>query len=106
MRKTADFICEKCDSRWCEIVDAKYWDKDHLHNVTCPACGLEQSIKRAVGAPMVLKASWPDGWRRKHHEAYRNLSEAAKIRREEVNLPPEKRQYHQKERRKLTKLKE
>ena len=103
--KSADFVCEACECRWDMLVDSSTWDKDYLHEVTCPACGKEQKIKRAVGAPAVLRASWPDGWRRKHHESYRKLREASQIRREEVNLPLEKRTEHQKERHKLTKLK-
>lgn len=103
MYKTAEFICHECQHRWDTIVEAEIWNEEM--EVTCPECNHTQKSKRVVSAPMILNASLPDGWRRKHDDNYIKMREAVKLRREEVNLPPEKRKEIKKAREDLIKVK-
>lgn len=96
---SADFICEECGLRWDELVDRD--TKDEPQEVECKHCEHKQTSKRVIAAPMVAEESLPDGWRRKHNDSYKRLREASKIRREEVNLRPDKRSDHRKEINKL-----
>lgn len=70
-----DLWCPECNSRtWATLskAEATYearWD--------CTDCGSPQSIKRIPSAPMVAKASFPDGYKR---AGFQELKEASNLR--------------------------
>jgi transposase-like protein len=70
-----DLWCPECKARsWVTIpkTEASYearWD--------CPDCGAAASLKRIPSAPMVAKASYPDGYKR---AGFQELKEASSLR--------------------------
>ena len=81
-----DLYCPECNLKTWDTLpkpEATYenrWD--------CPSCGAKQSVKRIPSAPMVAKASYPDGYKRK---GFQDLQEAARLEVEKINLPLEQR---------------
>lgn len=76
-----DLWCFECNARtWATLsrAEASYearWD--------CTDCGSLQSIKRIPSAPMVAKASFPDGYKR---AGFQELKEANRLREEVSSL--------------------
>jgi hypothetical protein len=81
-----DLYCEHCSSRIAATVsrdNATYenrWD--------CPICSTENGMKRVPSAPMVAKASFPDGYKR---AGFQELKEANRLREDISGLKPEDR---------------
>ena len=57
--KTISIMCDKCGEEWTQLEDRKEIPKQF----TCPVCGYTEA-KEVVGAPMVLTASYLDGYNR------------------------------------------
>ena len=76
-----DLYCPECNLKsWDTLpkLEATYenrWD--------CPSCKTKASVKRIPSAPMVAKASFPDGYKRK---GFQDLKEAARLEVEKINL--------------------
>lgn len=72
---TIDIWCEACNKRYVTTLlraEATYenrWD--------CLDCHTERGVKRVPSAPMVAKASFPDGYKR---AGFQELKEASKLR--------------------------
>lgn len=64
-----DYYCEPCHED--RILQVKYEQRDM---VDCPVCC--EPMKRQVSMPMNLRASYPDGMRRK---GWQDLKEASKL---------------------------
>ena len=83
---TVDLWCEACNKRYVTTLlraEATYenrWD--------CSDCSGEQTVKRIPSAPMVAKASYPDGYKRK---GFQELKEANHLRTELAGLPGQER---------------
>ena len=77
-----DLYCPECNLKTWDTLpksEATYearWD--------CPSCGASQSVKRIPSAPMVAKASYPDGYKRK---GFQDLKEAARLEVEKIGMP-------------------
>jgi hypothetical protein len=77
-----DTICESCFVEENLFVDrdlASNWD----HRWECDHCG-EASVKRVMSAPMVLRASYHDGYKRGGD--YQMLKEVAKLKKQAANV--------------------
>lgn len=74
---------------YCPACNLKTWDTLPKAEATyenrwdCPSCGTSQSVKRIPSAPMVAKASYPDGYKRK---GFQDLKEANYLRTEIAGL--------------------
>jgi hypothetical protein len=68
--RCSEDICGVC---WDDLVDREFVD---TWTPQCPECGA--SGIKLIGAPMVLKASYPDGMRRKS-AGWKDLREAASL---------------------------
>ena len=74
---------------YCPACNLKTWDTLPKAEATyenrwdCPSCGASQSVKRIPSAPMVAKASYPDGYKRK---GFQDLKEANHLRTEIAGL--------------------
>lgn len=79
---TYDYTCRKpeCETSWEAVV--RYEDRDIM---SCPTCG-SLDIQRHFPSPMVLKASFPDGHKRK---GWADFREAAKLNKAKANARPE-----------------
>ena len=79
---------------YCPECNLKSWDTLPKSEATyevrwdCPNCGASQSVKRIPSAPMVAKASYPDGHKRK---GFQELKEANHLRTELAGLPGQER---------------
>jgi len=77
-----DLYCPECNLKTWDTLpksEATYenrWD--------CPSCGATQSVKRIPSAPMVAKASYPDGYKRR---GFQDLKEAANLEVERMSMP-------------------
>lgn len=67
-----DILCSSCSHAWHDIVEREIQQGPH----ECPECGNVAGEKQ-ISAPMVLRASYPDGNRR-----FSDMKEAAKLKRE------------------------
>lgn len=78
MSPTYDYACTECHALF--DVHIRYVDRDDYEKVGgCPDCG-SIKLERQFPAPMVLKASYPDGTKR-----FTDMKEAAKLNREAAN---------------------
>lgn len=79
-----DLYCPECNLKTWDTLpkaEASYearWD--------CPSCGAGKSVKRIPSAPMVAKASYPDGYKRK---GFAELLEASNLQSEISGLKGE-----------------
>ena len=80
---TIDLWCEHCGTR--SIVTMLRAEATYEARWDCVECGGEQAVKRVPSAPMVAKASYPDGYKRK---GFQELKEANHLRIEASNLKP------------------
>ena len=94
MFRTYDFLCKSCGFRHDEI----FHKGEQPETLDCPSCGEE--MKEVIGAPMPLRASYHDGYRRGGD--YQLVKEASKLEVQAANLPHEKRKELKQE---ITKLK-
>jgi hypothetical protein len=70
-----NYVCsnEECGHEFDEVV--KYGE--HEADRPCAECG--SAAKYRLSAPMVLKASWPDGHRKKNDPLYQAAKQTAKL---------------------------
>lgn len=80
---TRIYRCKECRA------EVERLDRRNEENAppTCEACGTEMFM--APSAPMVLRESQPDGYKRA--DAWYIAREAQRLKAQAVNLPPEKR---------------
>jgi hypothetical protein len=84
---TIDIRCEECD-----LVTDILIDRDEQGGTWgCPDCGGPMS--KTLSAPNFTRASYVDGTKRK---GFAEMKEAVKVEREMMDLPPSKREEHQK----------
>lgn len=92
--KSIDLLCSECNHQWHDLVERDLVDSKHQ----CPDCGT-MSGSRTISAPMVLQASYPDGYRR--GGGYQELKEIAKLKKESADMKNSRRGEINKE---ITKL--
>jgi len=80
MYKIYDYLCTECSYRIGEL----FKRGEQPETLDCEACGHEGTMVETIGAPMVLKASYPDGTKR--GEKWQSHKEAAKLEQEAVRL--------------------
>jgi len=79
---------------WCSECNLKSWDTLPKVEATyetrwdCPSCYEVASVRRIPSAPMVSKASYPDGYKRK---GFQELKEASRLQAEIAGLRPAER---------------
>ena len=84
--KSISMICKNCEYVWPILVnreDELLIDKE---DEICEQCGSQG--EKTVAAPTVLRASFPDGTKRKN---FADLREVSKLRKQMYNTPPDKR---------------
>lgn len=81
-----DLLCELCNTR--TPVTMRRSEATYENRWNCDSCREFNTVKRVPSAPMVAKASYPDGYKRK---GFQDLKEAARLEVEKVNLPLEQR---------------
>lgn len=89
--RTYDYLCKECGYRYDEI----FRKGEQPETLDCEACGAEASMKETIGAPMPLRASYHDGYKRGGD--YQLVKEAAKLEAQAANLPHDKRKGINKE---------
>jgi hypothetical protein len=86
-----------CEDSECEIVQELFFTiASRPDSVECIACG--KSAKHKIAAPMVMRASYPDGVKRR---GFADLKEAAKLNKQAAGLRSDQRGEIQKEIRKM-----
>lgn len=80
---TIDLWCEHCGTR--SIATLLRTKATYENRWDCADCGAAASLKRVPSAPMVAKASYPDGYKR---AGFQELKEANHLRIEAVGLKP------------------
>jgi hypothetical protein len=97
---SVDLWCEDCGHRY--VVTISREEADYSNRWDCLSCRGEAKVKRIPSAPVVLKASWPDG---RTNGTLKDLREATRLRMEAADAPPERKAEIEREASKLTKLK-
>lgn len=87
-----DVRCQDCNHVWDSLIQRSERDSQW----PCPECG--GMGKRAVSAPMVMTASYPEGTKRK---GWADLKEASKLKIESANSRDDKKREIAKEIRKM-----
>lgn len=81
-----DLLCEKCGLR--TVVTMPRSQATYENRWNCDDCREFNTVKRVPSAPLVAKASYPDGYKRK---GFQELKEANHLRTELAGLPGEER---------------
>lgn len=89
------YYCYNCDNEF-EVYNVRINDRDKLQ--PCPNCR-ECSERVFEGCTNVMQVSYPDGWRRQHHQDWQTMRAYQKLRRERM----QKSQYDVEERSRITK---
>jgi len=79
-----DLYCPDCNTRSWDTVPRELANYEHRWD--CPDCAASQSVRRIPSAPMVAKASYPDGYKRK---GFAELLEASNLQSEISGLKGE-----------------
>lgn len=98
-----DIYCEHCKLIVAETIDKEQKDDSWNWQWECPDCNGQ--MKRIFGAPMITKASYVDGIRKRGDSSYQKLLEASKLESEMYSLPVEQRGKISQEIRQLKRIK-
>lgn len=82
--KTVDILCPACNYKWDQLEDRSAIPE----TFTCPTCGGSEA-KQVIGTPMVLQASYPDGYKR--GQRFEGAKQIQKLRAQAANIDPNKR---------------
>lgn len=97
-----DIQCLTCSTKEIEIIDREDKEASWEWTWECPHC--QQEMKRVFSAPVILKATYLDGQRKKDG-GYRDLLEASRLESDMMNLPPSQRAGHARQIQQLKRLK-
>jgi len=79
---SVDLWCEVCSTR--TITTLRRSEATYENRWNCDQCREFNTVKRVPSAPMVAKASYPDGYKRK---GFQDLKEAARLEVEKIGMP-------------------
>lgn len=94
---TIDLQCDRCGVVSVVVIDKA--DREKEHECPIPECG--GTGYAVMGSPTVLKASFPDGHKRK---GWSDLKTTVKLEREMAHMPSEKRAELKREVRKINRM--